>query len=136
LEQTPRSLASSTRSCCARRRSRIPTVLSMFGRPIRSWVSSGRSFRRPIWRDQNRVFEHISGWRTWFYRLSGIDEPEQVWGVRTSANFFNVLGVEPLIGRTFLPEEEQPGRDRVVLISHGLWERRFGADPGVVGQTI
>ena len=88
------------------------------------------------WREQNRVFEHISAWRTWFYRLSGNGEPEQVWGVRTSANVFELLGVEPLLGRTFLPEEEQPGRDQVVLISHGLWERRFGADPGLVGQTI
>jgi putative ABC transport system permease protein len=88
------------------------------------------------WREQNRVFEHISSWRTWFYRLSGGGEPEQVWGVRSSASFFEMLAVEPLLGRTFLPEEEQPGRDQVVLISHGLWERRFGADPRLVGQTI
>jgi putative ABC transport system permease protein len=85
------------------------------------------------WREQNRVFENISSWRTWFYRLSGGGEPEQVWGVRTSASVFEMLAIEPLLGRTFLPEEEQPGRDQVVLISHGLWERRFGADPGAGG---
>ena len=88
------------------------------------------------WREQNGVFEHISAFRTWFYRLSGGGDPEQVWGVRTSASFFELLGVEPQQGRTFLPEEEQPGRDQVVIISHGLWERRFGADPGLVGYTI
>jgi putative ABC transport system permease protein len=88
------------------------------------------------WREQNGVFEHISAFRTWFYRLSGGGDPEQVWGVRTSASFFELLGVEPQTGRTFLPEEEQPGRDQVVIISHGLWERRFGADPGLIGHAI
>ena len=88
------------------------------------------------WREQNGVFERISAFRTWFYRLSGGGEPEQVWGVRTSASFFELLGVEPQAGRTFLPEEEQPDRDQVVIISHGLWQRRFGADPNLVGHTI
>jgi putative ABC transport system permease protein len=88
------------------------------------------------WREQNGVFEHISAFRTWFYRLSGGGDPEQVWGVRTSASFFELLGVEPQTGRTILPEEEQPGRDQVVIISHGLWERRFGADPGLIGHAI
>jgi putative ABC transport system permease protein len=88
------------------------------------------------WRRQNEVFEDISAWRTWFYRLSGRGAPEQVWGVRTSAKFFQLLGVEPVIGRGFLPEEQQPGRDNVVIISDGLWERRFGADPNIVGHAI
>src|SRR3989440_11395564 len=60
------------------------------------------------WRQQSQAFEQLSGWRTWFYRLSGSGEPEQVWGVRTSANFFELLKVTPLYGRAFLPEEEQP----------------------------
>jgi len=88
------------------------------------------------WREQNEVFEHISAFRTWFYRLSSGGDPEQVWGVRTSASFFELLGVEPLVGRAFLHEEEQPGRDQVVIISHALWERRFGADSNLLGQTI
>ena len=88
------------------------------------------------WREQNRVFEHISAWRTWFYRLSDGGDPEQVWGVRTSASFFELLGVEAPRGRTFLAEEEQPGRDQVVILSHRIWERRFGADPDLVGKTI
>lgn len=88
------------------------------------------------WRDQSTVFENISAWRTWFYRLTGDAEPEQVWGVRTSANFFELLGVQAFHGRTFLPGEELRGSDQVVLLSHRLWTRRFGANPDLVGRSI
>jgi putative ABC transport system permease protein len=70
------------------------------------------------------------------YNLSGGAAPEQVSGVRVTATFFTVLGVPPALGRTFLPEEEEPGRNRVVVLSHGLWKRRYGADASIVGQTI
>ena len=53
-----------------------------------------------------------------------------------SANFFQVLNARPLHGRTFLPEEDTPGRERVAVLGYGLWERRFGADPGIVGQIV
>jgi putative ABC transport system permease protein len=88
------------------------------------------------WRRQSHSFEQLSAFRTWFYTLSGDTEPEQVWGVRTSANFFHLLGVQPLLGRSFLPDEEHPGRDRVVLLSYGLWTRRFGADQDLIGRQI
>src|SRR5205814_2290985 len=88
------------------------------------------------WRDQNHVFEEISAWRTWFYTLTGGGEPEQLWGVRTSANFFQLLGIKAALGRTFIPEEERAGRDQVVVLSHGLWERRYGGDPLMIGKTI
>jgi putative ABC transport system permease protein len=70
------------------------------------------------------------------YNLSGGGEPEQVSGLRVTASFFAVLGAQPLLGRTFLPEEEEAGRDRIVVLSHGLWTRRYRADPGIVGKTI
>src|SRR6516165_410519 len=63
-------------------------------------------------------------------------EAEQVSGLRVSANFFSVLGVQPYLGRTFLPEEEALGRDREVVLSYGLWKRRYGGDPALVGRTI
>ena len=63
------------------------------------------------WRDQAHAFEGMSAWRTWFYTLKGSDSPEQVWGVRTSANFFQVVGVETVLGRAFLPDEDRAGRD-------------------------
>jgi putative ABC transport system permease protein len=70
------------------------------------------------------------------YNLTSSGDPEQVSGLRVTASFFDVLGVRPLIGRNFLPEEEQPGRDREVILSHGLWVRRYAADPSIVGRTI
>lgn len=90
------------------------------------------------WKARNHVFQDLalfdSAGRG--YNLTGGAEPEQVSGVRVTASFFKVLGVAPLLGRTFLPEEEEPGRDRVVVLSHGLWTRRYGADPSLVGRTI
>ena len=88
------------------------------------------------WRKQNHVFSHISAWRAWFYNLTGHGEPEQVLGIRASFDFFDVLGVHPALGRAFLPEEETPGRDQVVIISDVLWVQHFGADPRVIGQSI
>jgi predicted permease len=88
------------------------------------------------WRDQNHVFEELSAWRTWFFNLTGANDPEQVWGVRASANFFKLLGARAALGRTFLPDEDQPGHDQEVIISHNLWERRFGGDPNLIGKTI
>ncbi len=70
------------------------------------------------------------------YNLTSNGEPEQVSGVRVTASFFRVLGVAPMLGRTFLPEEEEAGRDRVVVLSYGLWTRRYGADRKLVGNTI
>jgi putative ABC transport system permease protein len=70
------------------------------------------------------------------YNLTGVAEPEQVSGVRVTASFFDVLGVAPLIGRTFRPEEEEPGSDHVVVLSHGLWMRNFGGDRSIVGKPI
>src|SRR5579862_168983 len=63
-------------------------------------------------------------------------EPEQVSGLRVSADFFPTLGVKPLMGRTFLPEEETLGRDREVVLSYGLWKRRYAGDPALVGKTV
>src|SRR5258706_32162 len=67
---------------------------------------------------------------------TGGGEPETVNVATTSANFFDVLGVRAALGRTFLPGEDQPGKTGVVVVSQGLWRRRFGADPGIVGRTV
>jgi predicted permease len=88
------------------------------------------------WQQQSHSFEGIAGWRTWFYNLTGGEQPEQVWGVHASANLLRLLGVRPALGRDFTAEEEQLGHDQVVILSHGIWERRFSADPGVIGQSI
>ncbi len=71
------------------------------------------------------------------YNLSSSDkEPEQVSGLRVTASFFDVLGVKPLLGRTFLPEEETLGKDREVVLSFNLWHRRYGRVADIVGKTI
>ena len=73
------------------------------------------------------------------YNLSATgnkQEAEQVSGLRVSSGFFSVLGIKPLLGRTFLPEEETLGKDHEVVLSYGLWETRYGADPSLVGRTI
>ncbi len=73
------------------------------------------------------------------YNLSAIgnnQEAEQVSGLRVSCEFFSVLGVTPLLGRTSLPEEETPGKDHEVILSYGLWQTRYGGEPSLVGRTI
>jgi predicted permease len=68
--------------------------------------------------------------------LSGMDQPEQLQAARVSADFLQTLGVHPLLGRDFLPEEDRDGAKPVVLLSYGLWQRRFGANPNIVGTSL
>ena len=68
--------------------------------------------------------------------FTGSGEPERLKAAMVTANYLEVFGVKPAVGRTFFPEEDQPGRDRVVVLSHGLWARAFGADPAIINQTI
>jgi predicted permease len=70
------------------------------------------------------------------FNMTGTGEPERLFGARISANLFSLLGVMPARGRAFLPEEDRPGRDHVVILSHDLWMRRFGGDPATVGRTL
>jgi putative ABC transport system permease protein len=90
------------------------------------------------WKAENHAFAEMalfdSAGRG--YNLTSQGEPEQVSGLRVTAGFFAVLGVRPMLGRTFLPEEEEPGHDRVVVLSHGLWAHRYGADSTLVGNRI
>jgi putative ABC transport system permease protein len=88
------------------------------------------------WRDQNQAFEHLAVFRDGGANLTGGDGPERIQVAEASASIFPILGVPPLIGRGFLPEEDQPGAGRTAVISHGLWQRRFGSDPGMVGQAV
>jgi putative ABC transport system permease protein len=70
------------------------------------------------------------------YNLSQNGEPERVSGVRVTSQFFQVLSIAPLLGRTFLPEVETAGRDHEVVLSYSLWTRRYGSDPAIVGKSI
>jgi putative ABC transport system permease protein len=88
------------------------------------------------WQRQNTVFAEMAAYQLAAFNLTGADEPERVPGLRVTANFFRTLGVKPALGRDFLTEEDAPGGNAVLLLSHRLWERRFGADPAVIGRTV
>src|SRR5207253_1192369 len=70
------------------------------------------------------------------FTFTGDGNPEFVIGQVVTADFFDVLGVRPLVGRTFAADEFEPGRERTMVLSHALWQRRFGGDPGVVGRSV
>ena len=88
------------------------------------------------YRDQNHVFSEIAAFQNQDFALAGDPEPERVVGSRVTANLFSLLGAKAAIGRTLLAEENAPGREHVMVLSHGLWKRRFGGDPAVVGRTL
>jgi putative ABC transport system permease protein len=88
------------------------------------------------WRSQNQVFDEMAAFHSKGHTLTGASEPERIDGARVSASFFPLLGVETSLGRGFLPEEDKPKGERVAIISHGLWQRRFGSDPNIIGQSL
>jgi len=88
------------------------------------------------WRDQNQVFEGMAAIADESFNLTGTGDPERLEGRLVSANLFPLLGVDPQIGRVFTAAEDQPGAQRVVLLSYALWQRRFGGDPGIVGKPL
>jgi putative ABC transport system permease protein len=88
------------------------------------------------WRDQNHVFEQMAAMAPQSFNLTGVGEPERIDGERVSASLFHLLGVEPQLGRAFLREEDKSGGKRVVIMSHGLWQRRFGGDQNIIGRPV
>ena len=88
------------------------------------------------YRDNAKSFESVVAMTGGGFNLTGGGDPEQVNGSRITHNFFSALGAEARLGRVFLPEEDQPGRNKVVVLSHGFWQRRFGGDPGIVNKNI
>ena len=88
------------------------------------------------WLEKNPVFDELGIYDSRTFLATGGDRPERLEGARASNGVFRALGVEPMLGRTFLDEEDRMGGPRLVVLSHGLWLRRFGADPTVLGQTM
>src|SRR3954469_7118793 len=88
------------------------------------------------WRQQNSVFEHLAAIRTTSANLTLADQAERIDISQTSANYFSVFGVEPELGRLFIPADEQAGHEPVALLSHDLWQRRFESDAQIVGKQI
>ncbi|HYP29319.1 MAG TPA: ABC transporter permease [Blastocatellia bacterium] len=88
------------------------------------------------YRDHNEVLESIAAFNNRSFNITGSGEPERVQGAWMTGSLLPLLGVSPALGRNFSPEEEQPGKDQVVILGHGLWQRRFGGDRNIVGQSI
>ncbi len=88
------------------------------------------------WRKAATVFAGMAALVPWEASVTGDGEPERLGGARVSSNFFTVLGVPIVLGRDFSNDDERPGNERVVIISDGLWQQRYGGDPAVVGRTM
>ncbi len=88
------------------------------------------------WEKQSKTIEHFGAWRDWSFKVETPEGPSYASAGIASPGLFTALDVKPVAGRLFLPEENQRGRDRVVLISYGYWQANFGGDSSIVGQTI
>ena len=88
------------------------------------------------WQDQQSVFEEMSVFYDIRLNLTDAGEAEEIPAQVTTANLFHLLGVEPVLGRTFTPDDAEENRDKVVVLSYGLWQSRFGGAPDIVGQTL
>ena len=88
------------------------------------------------WRQNNQVFEQMAAYRWQAFSITGGADPEMLHGWYVTASFFPTLGVQPVKGRSFSPDADSDGAAREVIISYGLWQRRFGGDAGVIRQTI
>jgi putative ABC transport system permease protein len=99
----------------------------------RDWVSYPNFLD---WRRENRVFDEMAAYRYWLFTVGGGDAPAAIAGLQATPQLFHVLGTRALLGRTLLAEDDQPGRERVVVLSYGLWQRQFGGDRSVIGRQI
>ncbi len=103
------------------------------GGPAQEWFSPPEI---DDWRAQNKTFSHFAGLNNWIPTLTGREEPESLVGAAVSYDMFNLLGVMPSRGRTFVAEEDQPNAPNVAILSDELWRTRFNSDPNIVGKSI
>jgi predicted permease len=88
------------------------------------------------WQRENRTFEALAGYRWGYGTITGMGQAEDVYARSVSATFFPILGVKPIMGRNFTAEEDRRGAGPVIMISEGLWKRKFGSDPNVIGKRL
>ena len=104
-----------------------------------TWKGQAGSMSAGNWWDLKRtdkIFSHLVPMDGASVNLAGSETPQNITAARVGADFFKLLGVQPALGRGFLPEEDRPGANGVVVLSDGLWRRRFGADPSVIGRDV
>src|SRR5207249_4694354 len=88
------------------------------------------------WRERIGAFAGLAASFNTTCALTGAGQPEEIWSVRASSALLPMLGIEPVLGRSFRPEEDRRDSEPVAIISHAFWKRRFSSDPGVVGRTM
>src|SRR5579871_6728884 len=98
--------------------------------------SSISSYNITDWQQRNKSFDCIAAYKGSNLSLTGGDLAERIIGYSVSADFFKALGISAAIGRTFTADEDKPGNNHVVVLGYGLWQRRFGSDEKIVGQSI
>ncbi|MGA3201711.1 MAG: ABC transporter permease [Bryobacteraceae bacterium] len=122
-----------------------PLEFSDPAKPVALWerVSSTGNYRNELapanfldWQAQNHVFDHIAAQSWWDANLGGVEHPEHLVGIQVTPDFFAALEAQPVLGRTFLPEEGTPGKDHVAMLSYGLWQDHFAADPSIAGKPV
>jgi predicted permease len=123
-----------------------PLPFTESGRLLRIWPTNAKTDLVPYpitsypnfidWKTQSRSFEQVEAYVPRAFNITGGDRPVHVRGLRTSGGLLQLLQVNPIHGRTFVPDEIQPGRDHVVLLSEGIWQSRFARDPGVLGKAV
>ena len=116
-----------------------PNRLMFIERQFRQGTGDSTSIPKfNVWKD-NQALDFMSAYDFGGPGLNlaaGGDVPEQVKGIHVSFDYFRLFGASPVVGRAFLPEEDRPGGPRVAVLSNGLWRRRFGGDPGIIGRSV
>ncbi|MGD1095722.1 MAG: ABC transporter permease [Bryobacteraceae bacterium] len=111
-------------------------ILRVFEKPPRGERNGISTLTYLDWEKQNTVFEYLAAQRGDSPSLTGINEPVQLRGSQVSPHYFDIFGIKPSIGRSFTTDEDQPGKEHVVILSHALWESQFGADLSLIGRSI
>ena len=88
------------------------------------------------WAEQSKAFQYVAAYKFHAFNLTNVSQAEMLFGIKASANLLPMLGAEPILGRNFRPDEDQPGRDHEVILSYDTWKRTCGADPQLIGKTL
>ena len=115
-------------------------IVMLWQRDVRAGAERARDDVAPAnfldWRERTRAFEVMAAADPYSYDLQGVGEPEVLFAMRVTEGFFDVFGVQPLLGRTFRPDDHRTGAAPVAVLGYRLWERRFGADRAIVGRAL
>ncbi len=88
------------------------------------------------WRSQSQSFSQMGAAEYWTPNLTGTDNPEKLWALHVTPDIFPMLGVQPLLGRMFLPEEQEAGKEHEVVLSYSLWQSHFAGNPEIIGRSV